>query len=134
MDVFEAVDSRISCRAFLDKPHLRPGDFPDQTSLECSANRLRMESMLEPRLVRTCPLLLLMAGLLTSREISAALSRYEGRFNVILSYDGDSCALRFHRIREGERWLHAELEEYDEEGVLVFEAGRSTVEVRLLGT
>ncbi|HTO96626.1 MAG TPA: hypothetical protein VMK66_06240, partial [Myxococcales bacterium] len=89
-------------RAFLDKPHLSPGDFPDQTSLECSANRLRMESMLEPRLVRSCPLLLLTAGLITAREVSGALSRYQGRFNVILSYDGDGCTVRFHKIRAGE--------------------------------
>ena len=108
---------------FVKKPHLSPGDFPDQTGLECSANRLRMESMLDPKLVRTCPLLLLTAGLLTARAVSAALSRFPGRFNVILSYDGESCALRFHKIRAGERWLLDDLEEYVDEGVLVFEAG-----------
>jgi hypothetical protein len=110
-------------RGFLDKPHLSRGDFPDQTSLECSANRLRMESMLDARLVRSCPLLLLTAGLLTARAVSGALARHEGRFNVILSYDGESCTLRFHKIRAGQRWLLADLEEYVDEGVLVFEAG-----------
>ena len=110
-------------RGFVKKPHLSPVDFPDQTGLECSANRLRMESMLEPRLVRSCPLLLLTAGLLTARAISAALTRFPGRFNVILSYDGESCALRFHKIRAGERWLLDDLEDYVDEGVLVFEAG-----------
>src|SRR5439155_4532942 len=34
---------------FARKPHLSPADFPDQTGLECSANKLRMEAMLEPR-------------------------------------------------------------------------------------
>jgi hypothetical protein len=110
-------------RGFVDKPHLSPKDFPDQTRLECSANRLRMESMLDSRLVRTCPLLLLIAGLLTATAMSAALARYPGRFNVILSYDGESCAVRFHKIRACQRWLAENLEDYVDEGVLVFEAG-----------
>jgi len=110
-------------RGFVSNPHLSPADFPDRTRLECSANRLRMESMLETRMVRSCPLLLLTAGLLTARAVSAALSRYPGRFNVILSYDGESCAVRFHKIRARQRWLAEDLEEYVDEGVLVFEAG-----------
>jgi len=110
-------------RGFASKPHLRPIDFPDQTRLECSANRLRMESMLEPRLVRSCPLLLLTAGLVTARVLCAALAQFPGRFNVILSYDGESCAVRFHKVRAGERWLLDDLEEYVDEGVLVFDAG-----------
>jgi len=110
-------------RGFVNKPHLSPADFPDQTRLECSANRLRMESMLDARLVRSCPLLLLTAGILTARAVSAALSRYQGRFNVILSYDGESCAVRFHKLRRGERWLLEDLEGYVDEGVLVVEAG-----------
>jgi hypothetical protein len=108
---------------FVKKPHLSPADFPDLTGLECSANRLRMESMLDARLVRSCPLLLLTAGLLTARAMSQALARYPDRFNVILSYDGESCAVRFHKIRAGERWLAEDLEGYVDEGVLVFEAG-----------
>ncbi|HZR11305.1 MAG TPA: hypothetical protein VFA79_22150, partial [Myxococcales bacterium] len=42
-------------RGFVEKPHLSPADFKDQTGLECSANRLRMESMLDTRLTRSCP-------------------------------------------------------------------------------
>ena len=110
-------------RGFVSKPHLSRADFPDQTGLECIANRLRMESMLDGRLVRSCPLLLLTAGLVTARVVSAALSRYPGRFNVILSYDGESCAVRFHKVRQGERWLSEDLETYVDEGVLVVEAG-----------
>src|SRR5438105_15763779 len=110
-------------RGFVSKPHLSPVDFPDETALECSANKLRMETMLDARLVRTCPLLLLTAGLLTAQVVSAALARFPGRFNVILSYDGESCAVRFHKIRAGERWLLDDLEQYVDEGVLVFEAG-----------
>ena len=112
----------------------RLAEFADPTNLECTANKLSMNDLLDPRLADSCPLLLLLAGLLMAERVSRALRRFEGRFNVILSYDGESCGLRFHRIRRGERWLHQELEEYDVEGVLVFEAGSDTVEVRLFGS
>src|SRR5437588_7682958 len=91
-------------RGFVSNPHLSPVDFPDQTTLECSANKLRMEAMLDARLVRSCPLLLLTAGLLTARIVSIALARYPGRFNVILSSDGEGCAVRFRTRRPGPRW------------------------------
>ncbi len=108
---------------FVKKPHLSPADFPDATGLECSANKLRMESMFPARIVGSCPLLLLTAGLLTARLLADELARHPGRFNVIVSYDGESCAVRFHKIRAGERWLADDLEGYVDEGVLVFEAG-----------
>jgi hypothetical protein len=110
-------------RGFAQRPHLSPADFPDPTGLECSANKLLMEGMFDARLIDSCPLLLLTAGLITARALSSELSRHKGRFNVILSYDGDSCALRFHKIRTGQRWLAEDLEGYVDEGVLVFEAG-----------
>ena len=119
---------------FARRPHLHVADFPDATGLECSANKLPMAGMVDPRLSAAAPLLLLTAGLLTAQAVSRQLAQYPGIFNIIVSYDGESCAVRFHRIRAREQWLHDELEEYDDEGVLVFEAGRSTVEVRLLGS
>jgi hypothetical protein len=121
-------------RGFVDKPHLSPKDFKDQTGLECSANRLRMESMLDTRLTRSCPLLLLTAGLLTARAVSAALARHAGLFNIILSYDGESCTVRFHKLRAGQRWLLPDLEEYVDEGVLVFQAGSDVPFPALLAT
>ena len=68
----------------------------------------------------------------SSAAMSAALARYPGRFNIILSYDGDSCAVRFHKIRARQRWLVEDLEEYVDEGVLVFEAGSATPPPALL--
>ena len=117
---------------FVKKPHLSPADFRDATGLECSANKLRMEAMFPARIVLSCPLLLLTAGLLTAKTLATELARYQGRFNVILSYDGESCAVRFHRIRAGERWLSDDLEGYVDEGVLVFEAGSGAPAVALL--
>jgi hypothetical protein len=117
---------------FVRKPHLSPKDFPDATGLECSANKLRMEAMFPPRLVLSCPLLLLTAGLLTARLLAAELAQHAARFNVILSYDGESCAVRFHKIRAGQRWLAEDLEGYVDEGVLVFEAGSHAAAPALL--
>src|SRR6266403_808305 len=62
-------------RGFVSKPHLSPADFPDQTGLECIANRLRMASMLDGRLVRACPLLLLAAGLVTASAARCGSTR-----------------------------------------------------------
>ncbi len=109
--------------------------FDDRTNLECTANKLSVGDLLDPRLTASCPLLLLTAGLVLAERLPRELARYQGRFNLILSYDGESCALRFHRVRAGESWLHEDLEEYSEEGVLVFEAGEaSETALRLLGS
>src|SRR2546428_1428148 len=82
-------------RGFVSNPHLSPVDFPDQTTLECSANKLRMEAMLDARLVRSCPLLLLTAGLPTAPFFSIPLSCYPGPFELILSDHCDGCAAPF---------------------------------------
>jgi len=113
----------------------RLANFGDRTNLECTANKLSVGELLDPRLSRAAPLLLLTAGLVLAERLPRELARFPGRFNIILSYDGESCALRFHRIREGESWLHEDLEEYDEEGVLVCESGTASEDaLRLLGS
>jgi hypothetical protein len=121
-------------RGFVQRPHLALADFRDETGLECAANRLRMEAMIAPRLARSAPLLLLTAGLMTAGTMAAALRKFAGSsFNVIVSYDGEGCAVRFHKIRRGQRWLAEDLEDYDGEGVLVFEAGAEMPAPALLG-
>ena len=109
---------------FARKPHLHVADFRDETGLECSANKLPMAGLVDPRLSAAAPLLLLTAGLLTAQAVSQQLAQRPGIFNVIVSYDGESCAVRFHRLRAGQRWLAEDLEDYVDEGVLVVEAGQ----------
>lgn len=130
--VVEAGDLFL-LRGFVKKPHLALSDFRDETALECCANRLRMESMVEPRLARTAPLLLLTAGLVTAGAMAAALRKLKGTFNIIVSYDGEGCAVRFHKVRAGQHWLMDDLEDYEGEGVLVFEAGPELPAPALLG-
>lgn len=110
-------------RSFVTRPHLSVAGFAEATQLECCANKLAMEALVHPALALTCPLLLLTAGLMMAQELSRRLAALPGRFNVIVSYDVESCTVRFHKIRAGQRWLSDDLEGYPEEGVLVFEAG-----------
>jgi hypothetical protein len=91
-----------------------------------------VERMLDPHLVYVCPLLLLTGGLFIAEQVSKRLIGLPGRFNVIVSYDGESCAVRFHKIRDGEKWLSEDLESYVDEGILVIEAGADPV-LRLTG-
>jgi hypothetical protein len=118
--------------SFCKKPCLRPSDFGVASALECCANKVLVERMLDPRLVYVCPLLLLTGGLFIAEQVSKRLTGLPGRFNVIVSYDGESCAVRFHKIREGESWLCQDLESYVDEGILVVEAGADPV-LRLTG-
>jgi hypothetical protein len=126
------VGDVVLLESFCKKPSLRPADFEVASALECCANKLQLEKMLDPRLVLACPLLMLTGGLLLAGEVSRRLTALPGRFNVIVSYDGESCAVRFHKIREGESWLCDDLETYVDEGILVVEAGGDPL-LRLCG-
>lgn len=124
VEIVEAAGCFLLGR-FARRPHLSPADFPDATGLECIANKLAMSGLVEPRLAASCPLLLLVAGLMTAQAVALELAQFDARFNIILSYDGESCVVRFHKIRAGERWLAADLEAYAaDEGLLVIEAGQ----------
>lgn len=113
-------------KAFLaHPPAIVVPSFEDRTGLECFANRIRMTDLVGEKLARGFPLLLLVTGLLVARRIAEELLRYPGRFNVIVSFDGDDCTVRFHKIRRGERWLLDDLEKYDDEGVMVIEIDRT---------
>jgi hypothetical protein len=35
-------------------------------------------------------------------------------FRIIFSVDGRNCVMRFHKVRDGESWLHDDLEGYQE--------------------
>ena len=65
--------------------------------------------------------------------MAAALHKLKGSFNVIVSYDGEGCAVRFHKIRPAQHWLMNDLEDYEGEGILVFEAGPEQPAPMLLG-
>ncbi len=122
-EVLEAGDCFV-LREFLARPPpISIPDFPDRTTFECAANKLRLSTFLNERLVRACPLLLLVGGLLVAESLVQELQQFEQRFHVIVSYDGDDCVVRFHKIRNGERWLFDDLERYADEGVLALEVG-----------
>jgi hypothetical protein len=128
----QQIGDIVLLESFCKKPCLRPSDFDAASALECCANKVLVERMLDPYLVYVCPLLLLTGGLFIAEQVSRRLTGLPGRFNVIVSYDGESCAVRFHKIREGESWLCQDLESYVDEGILVVEAGADPV-LRLTG-
>jgi hypothetical protein len=113
----------VLLRRVAQKPLRTVSEFPHWTAVECLANKLSMNDMLDPRLSRGVPLVLLMGGLLLAERFARQLAHFPGRYNVIVSYDGEACSVRFHKVRAGEHWLAADLEEYPEEGVLVIDAG-----------
>jgi hypothetical protein len=113
----------VFLRRIAARPLRTLADFSHWTSVECFANKLSMNDMVDPRLSRGVPLVLLMGGLLLAERFARQLAYFPGRYNVIVSYDGESCSVRFHKIRAGERWLSDDLEDYPEEGVLVLDAG-----------
>jgi hypothetical protein len=98
-------------------------DLAHWTNVECLVNKLSMNDMVNPRISRGVPLVLLMGGLLLAERFARQLAHFPGRYNVIVSYDGEACAVRFHKVRAGERWLSEDLEDYPDEGVLVLDAG-----------
>ena len=55
--------------------------FDDRTNLECTANKLSVGDLLDPRLTASCPLLLLTAGLVLAerlpRELAAVTSQLQ---------------------------------------------------------
>ena len=42
-------------------------------------------------------------------------------FKIILSANKGTCAVRFHKVRQGEAWIDSDLENYEEEAVMVVE-------------
>ena len=117
----------VLLRRVARRPLHKLADFAHLTSVECFANKLSLNDMIDPGLSRGVPLVLLLGGLLLAERIAKQLANFPGRYNVIVSYDGEGCVVRFHKVRAGESWLADDLEGYAEEGVLVIEAGASSL-------
>lgn len=90
--------------------------FIDATGNECFFNKLHMEDYLDE-----CDLdKMLDYGISYAKHLSKKLTLLnEGQFNVILSYDEETCTIRFHKCREGEDYLAQDLEGYLLDAVLV---------------
>ena len=87
----------------------------DFTGLECFINDVSIDESVNNRKK------MLIQGMLFASKLAKLLVDYsEARFKVILTYDGDSCTVRFHQIRQGENWVDNDLDSY-QDGLAVME-------------
>ena len=109
--VFKATH-RLAASADIDS-------FPDLTGYECFANHLHIEDYLtDGHNVDQEEKLLQGVGFCFCLE--SALKKFSiDNFRIIISFDGDSCNVRFHKVRPGETWLVDDLESYKEEALVV---------------
>jgi len=91
-------------------------DFINSTGNECFFNKIHIGDYLDeddPDKIFDC-------GISYAKHLAEKLTKLnEGRFSVILSYDGETCTICFHKCREYEEYLAEDLEGYVLDAVLV---------------
>jgi hypothetical protein len=88
----------------------------DATALEAFVNHCHVDDELD--LPSRDPTLLAQAARYAGRLAAELAQAYPGeRFLVILTV-GDSCIVRFHKVRPDESWLRDDLESYADEAVM----------------
>ena len=96
--------------------------YHDATGYECAVNRIRLEDWLDRDAARE-PVALAATVHGCARFLAAGLDRFStDAFRIIASVQDRTSMLRFHKLREGERWLRDDLEGYKEEALLVLDA------------
>ena len=91
--------------------------YPDATGFEAFINHMHLEDELE--LPAADPTVLAQAGRYAT-ELADRLERaFPGETFVLIIGLGDSCTVRFHKLRSGESWIADDLEGYENEAVMV---------------
>ena len=120
---FKEVDGCVFFRDFFR--HDRADGLPlhqDATGYECAVNGFHLEDYLE-RDAAPEPVTLAATALACARFLAARLEHFStDPFRIIASVANGASVLRFHKLREGERWLRDDLEGYREEAVLVLDS------------
>lgn len=93
--------------------------FDDLTAYECLVNDVRIDDWIENH--PDAPNAPLAAGLAAAARLWQRLREEGEAARVILSHDGECCALRFHRLRADESWLTEDLESYPLEAILALD-------------
>ena len=84
----------------------------DLTGEECSVNSFHLEDYLEVDMSREAPALAATAVRCVD-WLAERLRRFSAdSFRIIVSVDGRNSTMRFHKVRDGESWLHDDLEGY----------------------
>lgn len=87
----------------------------DNTGLECFLNDISIDSYINES-VNVLP-----QGILFAIKLAELFKGDNKNFKVILSYDMDSCTVRFHQERKGESWIDDDINRFQEEGIAIFE-------------
>src|SRR5689334_19299533 len=89
---------------------------PDATALEAFVNHCHVDD--ELGLPARDPALLAQAGRYAGRLAAELARSYAGERFLVIFTVGDSCIVRFHKVRPGESRLVADLESYGDEAVM----------------
>jgi len=87
--------------------------FPDLTGYECYINKINVDDFL----ASSDPKDLLRTSLFVTRLLDSELAKLGVKIQIILGLQVDdvsTSSVRFHRVRDNESWLNANLENYDE--------------------
>jgi hypothetical protein len=96
--------------------------YHDATGYECAINRIRLKDYLERDAAQE-PVALAATVLVCARFLATRLEHFStDTFRIIASVQDRTSMLRFHKLREGERWLRDDLEGYQEEALLVLDS------------
>lgn len=89
-------------------------DF-DHTENECSYNKIFIGSIIEGESKEQK----FECGIFFAQKLAEKLlTEFGTGFNVIFSFDMENSFVRFHKIRDGERWLKDDLESYKMDAIL----------------
>jgi hypothetical protein len=90
----------------------------DETGIECLASKMHVDAFLPEQVP---PIVMVRTALAYAYALKAELkaSPLEGLFRVIIGASlkdddsvRDTCVVRFHRLRQGQKWLEDDLEGY----------------------
>ncbi|MBX3159728.1 MAG: hypothetical protein KF773_27405 [Deltaproteobacteria bacterium] len=96
----------------------------DRTGYEAAVNKIFLEHHLEPGMPREAPALALTAEKCAAFLAERLTMFSKDSFLIISSVDERSCALRFHKVRQGERWIK-DINTYDQP-ILVVDVNQGT--------
>lgn len=122
---FVRLNGSIVLKALAEKAKaVTPSDFSDETGYESFVNHIHVEDHVPPEDGPASASVLLTNGISLASTLHTLLRQSfpEEGFEVILSLEDNHCTVRFHKKRTGEQWLRSDLDEYQEEALMVFQA------------
>ena len=133
MEGFKEVDGCVVPRSFQatsiwSEARVKTDNIDDETGFECSINKAHLDDFTDAGLALTE---LARVGCAYAMYIRKALldSPVAGKFRIIVAANpsdselrvGNTCSVRFHRVRPNQVWLTDDLESYKQEALWVLD-------------